>query len=425
MTEPADRRSQADRGIGGLLRERDFRLLWIGETTSNLGTAVTTVALPLVAISVLHAGTFAVAALTACAWLPWVLIGPPAGAWVDRMRHRPVMLVCDVVSMALFVSVPIAAWTDSLHLWLLYVVAAGGGISSVFFKSAYNAYIPLIVAPPDRPEGNGKIVSSASAAQLVGPGLAGFIARGFGAATGLLADAISFVVSAICLVRIRFAETPPTAQKERTLRQDMADGLRLISRDTYFRTLTVWGALLNLVYTVRASLIVLFLARTVGVGSTTVGLIIACESLGGVLGSFAGPPIARRIGTAYGLLLCELLAAPFALLLPLTGHGAGLTFAAVGLAVTGGGIGAGNVIQRTFFQNYCPPNMIGRISATQQAFNYGTMPIGAILAGAIGSAIGVRETMWIAGVGFSVVGVILYFSPVRRNRELPTETLSL
>jgi predicted MFS family arabinose efflux permease len=425
VTEPADRLSQAGRGFGGLLREHDFRLLWIGETTSNLGTAVTTVALPLIAISVLHAGTFAVAALTAGAWLPWVLVGPLAGAWVDRMRHRPVMLVCDILSTALFASIPIAAWADSLTLWQLYVVAIGGGISSVFFKSAYNAYIPLIVAPPDRPEGNGKIVSSASAAQFVGPGLAGLLARAFGAATALLADAVSFVVSAICLIRIRFTEPRPQSLERRTLRQDMADGLRLILRDTYFRTVTIWSALLNLAYIVRESLIVLFLVRTVGVSSTTVGLIVACESLGAVLGSLAGAWIGRRIGTAYGLLLCELVAAPFGLLVPLTGRGADLTFAAVGLAVTGGGIGAGNVIQRTFFQNYCPPNMIGRVSATQQAFNFGTMPIGALIAGAVGSAIGVRATMWIAAVGFSVVGAILYFSPIRRSRQLPTETLSV
>lgn len=425
MTASTNRLSQVGRGFGGLLCEHDFRLLWIGETTSNLGTAVTTVALPLVAISVLHAGTFAVAALTACAWLPWVLIGPPAGAWVDRVRHRPVMLVCDVVSMALFASVAVAAWADSLTMWQLYVVAAGGGISSVFFKSAYNAYIPLIVEPPDRPEANGKIASSASAAQLVGPGLAGLIARAFGAATALLADAVSFVISAICLVGIRFAEERPQARERRTLRRDMAAGLRLIVGDPYFRTLTTWGALVNLVYTVRASLLVLFLARTVGVGSTTIGLIVACESVGAVLGSFAGPAIGRRIGTAYGLMLCELVAAPFGLLVPLTHHGAALTFAIVGLAITGGGLAAGNVIQRTFFQNYCPPYMIGRVSATQQAFNFGTMPIGALIGGAVGSAIGVRETLWIAGIGFAIVGALLYFSPVRRHRNLPTETLSL
>lgn len=425
MTKPAERRSQAGRGFGGLLREHDFRLLWIGETTSNLGTAVTTVALPLVAISVLHAGTFAVAALTAGAWLPWVLIGPPAGAWVDRMRHRPVMLVCDAVSMALFASIPVAAWADSLTLWQLYVVAAGGGISSVFFKSAYNAYIPLIVAPPDRAEGNGKIVSSASAAQFVGPGLAGLLARAFGAATALLADAVSFLVSAICLIRIRFTETRPQSRDGATLRDDMAAGLRLLFGDAYLRTLTIWGALVNLVYALRESLIVLFLVRTVGLGTTTVGLVVACESLGAVLGSLAGPTIARRIGTAYGLLLCELLAAPFGLLVPLTGHGSALIFAVLGLAITGAGLGAGNVIQRTFAQNYCPPNMIGRVSATQQAFNFGTMPVGALLAGAVGSAIGVRETMWIAGVGLSLVGVVLYFSPVRRHRNLPTETLSV
>ena len=417
---PRSGQDAATRGFGGLLREHDFRLLWVGETTSNIGTAVTTVALPLVAISVLHASTFAVAALSAAVWLPWLIVALPAGAWVDRMRHRPVLLICDAVSMALFVSVPIAAWAGVLTLWQLFVVATGAGISSVFFRTAYNAYLPNVIAPADRSEGNGKIAASQSAAQLIGPGIAGLIARAFGAATALLADAISFLVSAVCLLRIRVVEPKAAISERRRLRDDVSDGVRYIAKDPYLRVLTVWGGLVNFAYSAREALLVLFLVRTIGVDSRTVGWVLTAAGLGGIAGAALGTTIARRFGTAHGLLLCELAAAPFGLLVPLTRGGAGLALIYAGLFITDAGITAGNVIQRTFAQNYVPRNMLGRISATQSSFNYGTMPIGAVVAGAVATTIGVRSTLWIATAVLAVVGSALYYSPVRRNRDLPS-----
>ena len=134
------------RSRGGLLRHRDFRLLWIGETTSSLGSSVTSVALPLVAITNLHASVFAIGMLSAAAWLPWLLIGLPAGAWIDRMPRRPVMLVCDLVSLTLFASVPVAAWLGLLTLPQLLGVALLTGTSKVFFATAYRAYLPSLVA---------------------------------------------------------------------------------------------------------------------------------------------------------------------------------------------------------------------------------------------------------------------------------------
>lgn len=407
------------RDLLGLLRKRDFRLLWIGETTSTLGTAVTRVALPLVAISELHANTFAVAALSAAAWAPWLVLGMPAGAIIDRRRRKPVMLWCDAASILLFASIPIAHWTGLLSLAQLFAVAGGAGVAAVFFTTAYTAYLPHILEPDERDEGNAKIFGSAAAANLVGPGLAGLVARIVGAATALLADAISFVVSMVCLWRIRTPEPAPTTYVSSTLRREIVDGVRFTATDSYLRTLTIWGGLANLSFTATQSLLVLFLIRTVEVDAATAGLVLAATGVGGIVGAAASTAVCRRVGTGYGLLLCELATAPFGLLIPLTHSGFGLAFVIVGTVVPAAGVAAGNVIQQSFTQNYCPPHMLGRLSATRNVFNYGTMPIGAVLAGSLGASIGVRPTLWITTAILIVAGTLLIVSPIRRGRNLP------
>ncbi len=199
---------------GSLLRRRDFRLLWIGETTSQFGSAVTVVALPLVAVQALHAGPFEVALLTAVTWLPWVVIGLVAGAWVDRLPRRPVMLLCDMVSMLLLATVPVADWCGVLTIGQLLAVALLAGVCSVFFTSAYQAYLPALVEGEDLVEANAKLQGSQSAAQIGGPGLVGGIAALAGVATGLLVDAISFAASAAGLRSIDAREP----EHRRTLR---------------------------------------------------------------------------------------------------------------------------------------------------------------------------------------------------------------
>ena len=309
-------------GRWGLLARRDFRLLWIGETTSKLGTSITTVALPLVAVVTLRADTLMVGVLTAATWLPWVIVGLPAGAWVDRLSRRPVMIVCNLVSMLLFASVPLAAWAGVLTLAQLLAVALLGGTASVFFFTAYRVYVTALIAKEELVEGNAKLQGSESVAQIAGPGVAGLIAQAFGAVTGLLADAVSFLISTVCLLSIRTREPWPAGHRQgEKLRRQIGVGLRFVGRDPYLRSLTAFGATANLALTGYQAIQVVFLVRTIGVGSGTAGGLIACASFGGVLGAIAAPPICRRFGTARGVLLCQLCAAPFGLLIPLAGPG--------------------------------------------------------------------------------------------------------
>ncbi|PZG99970.1 MFS transporter, partial [Streptomyces sp. NTH33] len=196
----------APRPRGGLLRGRDFRLLWAGETMSRFGSNITGVAMPLVAVVSLDASTFWVSALAAAAWLPWLLVGLPAGAWVDRLPRRPLMLVCNLGSLVLLASVPLAAWLDVLTMTQLMVVALLTGLANVFFSIAYRVYLPSVVHREDLAEANAKLQGSESAAQLAGLGGGGMLAGLFGAVSGLLVDAATFLASTLCLLGIRSTE---------------------------------------------------------------------------------------------------------------------------------------------------------------------------------------------------------------------------
>ncbi|MFI0719408.1 MFS transporter [Streptomyces sp. NPDC021224] len=408
---------------GGLLRRhRDFRLLWCGETAGKFGASVTGVSMPLIAVSVLHAGTFEVGLLSASAWAPWLLIGLPVGAWVDRLPRRPVMMSSAAASLALFTAAPLAARCGLLSMGLLLTVALLTGTAAVFFQTAWTAYLPTLLEPADQPEGNAKLHGSASAAQFAGLGSGGVIAQAAGAVNGLFANAATFLVSLLCLAGIRHREPRPARTGRRVrgaLGAEVRAGLRLIVGDPWFRTFALFGAASNLALMGYQSLQVVFLVRTVGLPPGLVGTLIAATSTGGVAGAFTARRVARRIGTARATLLFELAVPVLALLMPLTTRGAGvLLFVTGGFCVTAGVVG-GNVVKAGFQQRYCPPELLGRLTASAAFLGYGTIPLGALLGGALGTALGPRAAMTVMTAGIPLAALILVLSPIRRVRDLP------
>jgi predicted MFS family arabinose efflux permease len=420
-TEPAPPRARStSRRPGGAVRHRDFRLLWIGQATSKLGSSVTSVALPLVAVAGLDASTFQVAMLSAAPWLPWLLVGLPAGAWVDRLPRRPVMLCCDLTSLLLFLSVPAAAWLDRLTIGHLMAVALGAGTAGVFFQTAYQVYLPSLLDRDELAEGNAKVQATEAAAQVGGPGAAGLITQLAGAVNALLVDAASFLVSAICLLTIRTRE--PRLERARrggTLRQEIREGLRFVARDPYLRVLTLFSAASNIGLIGYQSILVVFLVRGVGVSPGTVGALAAATGLGGMLGAIVATVPARRFGSARTLLAAEIGAAPFGLLIPLTTAGAGLALTVAGGFAIGAGAAVGNVLKGSFRQTYTPHGLLGRVTVSMQLVSYGTIPLGALLGGTLGTALGVRPAMWIITGGLALSGLILLIGPLRRHRDLP------
>jgi MFS family permease len=402
--------------VKGLWGHRDFRLLWTGETTSMLGSMVASTALPLVAVVTLGASTFQVGLLTAVAWLPWLVVGLPAGAWVDRLPKRPVMQVCNAVSMAVFGSVPLAAVFGVLSMPYLLAAALLGGAAKVFFTLAYRAYLPALVGPDELLEANAKLQGSESATQVGGPGLAGLLAQAFGPVSGVLADAVSFGVSVVCVRAIKVREVVvPVARTP--LRSQIAEGLRFVLQDRYLRTLMTFGAVSNLALTGYQAIQIVFLSRTLGAAPGLVGLVLAVAASGGVLGAALAGRLGARFGTARAFLLCEVFAAPMLLLGPLSGPGRGLALFVLAEFGVCAGVVASNVLTTTFRQQYCPPELFGRINSSASIVNYGTIPLAGVLGGVLGEVIGVRETLWVmSGVLIVALGML---APLAKERDFP------
>jgi MFS family permease len=436
MVIPAERRNhqvqatrqdltRAPRRVGGLLRQRNFRLLWTGETVSAIGNAMAVVGVPLLAVTVLKASTFAVSALTAAAFLPWLVIGLPAGVWVDRLACRPLMIVCDLASMLLYASLPAAAWLGVLTTWQVAIVALLAGMANVVFATAYQAYLPSLVGAADLIEGNAKLQGSASAAGIGGRGAAGLAAQAVGAATALLFNAASFAVSAACLLSIRAAPAPKPARAMTTVRTEIIQGSRFIARDRYLRPMTVYSTISNLAFGGIMALVVVFLVRVIGLGAAAVGLLMAIGGIGGVIGALVVRRVAAQLGTARVLLLSALGSGLSGLLIPLTRPGAGVAFYVIGWTAEAAGVAMGSIIAASFRQAYCPPSMLGRATASMRFLGFGGVPFGALAAGVFATAFGIRTALWII-VGIDALsGTILLTPAVRSRKDLPTEPARL
>lgn len=405
----------------GVLRNRDFRLLWVGETTSKFGSAITGIALPLVAVTVLHASALSMGVLTAFAWLPWLLFGLPAGAWVDRWPRRTVMIVCNAGALVLLASIPLAYRLGVLSIGYLLAVALVSGIGAVFFQPAYGAYIPSLVDDEDLGAANAKLDGSAQVAFMGGSGVGGVIAQVFGAIGGIFVDALTYVVAVVCLVSIRHREPRPEPSAEpTTVRADIAAGIRYLVKDPYLRIVALCAGVENLLLSGALALLVVFLIRVVGVSAGFVGVLMIADSLGGLAGALIATRFSQWLGTARALLVLSICTAPFGLLIPLTTKGPGLLYFAIGMSVPAAGMVACGIISATFRQRYCPPELQGRVSTTAMVIVFGSMPIGALLGGYLGSSLGITAGLWIMLGGLAAAKFLRLIGPIKRDRDLPT-----
>jgi MFS family permease len=407
-----------------LWRHRDFLLFWGGESISGVGTAVSLVVLPLIAVVYLHADGFEVGALSAAEWVPWLLIGLPAGVFVDRSRRRLLMIGCDLVRVALLMSVPIAAAADALTLGQLYAVAFGIGLATVLFQVSYQAYLPTLVDMADLGEANAKLQSTEAVARVAGPGLGGLFVQVFRAPYAVIADAISYALSAIALLAVRAREPKPVAT-ERHLRREIAEGAQFVIHDPLLRVMTISPAVSNFFFTGFEAIVVLFLVRAVHLAPASVGLLVGITALGSVIGALLAQVIGRRFGSARALVFGICMSAPFALLIPLTTRGAGLTFFIVGQFVLFAGILVYNVTISAFRQAYCPPQLLGRVVASMRFVLFGTMPLGALAGGALADGLGLRAAAWVLLSGNLIGAAILLASPLRTMRDLPAGAVGL
>jgi MFS family permease len=404
---------------GGLWRHRDFLLLWSGQTVSEMGSSITTLALPLTAVVVLGASTFQVGLLTSAATLAFAVIALPAGALVDRLAKRRLMIWCDVARMLIIGSVPLAAAFGALTLGQLYAVAVAAGVGTVFFDVSYQSYLPALISTEHLADGNGKLGATQSFAQVTGPGLGGGLVGLVGAAGAMAADAISYAVSVASLLAIRTREEPPPRKSRRGLRAEIAEGLSFVLRHPILRKIVACTGTGNLFGTMGFALEIVFLVRVLHVRPAVTGLLIAIASLGGVAGGVLSGRLTRRIGSARIIWFSLLVISFPQLLIPLAEPGWRVVAFVGGLMTFSFGSVVYNVAQVSYRQAICPPELLGRMNAAVRWIVWGTIPLGGLLAGTFGSLLGVRPTLWIAYAGSWAAGWWVFFSPLRRLRDVP------
>ncbi|WP_430541937.1 MFS transporter [Streptomyces roseofulvus] len=396
----------------------DFRRLWIGDTVSQAGAAVTVLALPLVAIGPLGASPFEAGLLVMCEYLGFLLLGLPAGAWVDRMRGRRVMIAGDLGRAALLATLPAAAWLDVLTLPQLYAVGFGLSVLTAFFDIAYQSQLPRLVDADRLVAANVALESSRTVTAAAGPGVGGALIAAVTAPVALVVDAASFLVSAVALSRIRRPDPKPERVPGARLRDEIAEGLRFVFRDRLLRALTLTAAISNLCGTIGASMLLVLLAGELGMSPFLCGLVFTAEALGGLLGSLLTTRAVARLGETRAMCASVLVsgalwlaALPFfhadwryALACVLQGLGwtAFMTFKIASVALR---------------QRVTPAPLLGRVTATVRFVVWGAMPLGALAGGLLGEYAGVRTALWTGGAGELLAVVPLLLVAVRRSRE--------
>jgi len=407
---------------GGLWRHADFLKLWSAETVSRFGSEITGLALPLLAVIVLDASAFEVSALVVVEFLPFILFAIPAGVWVDRLRRRPILVAADLGRALVLGSIPVAHFLGALHLGQLYVVGFVVGTCTVFFDVSYMSYLPSLVARRQLVEGNSKLEISRSGSQLAGPGVAGGLVGAVGAPVAILADAISFAVSAVFLFAIRKREVLPEPEEgapRPSMLKEAREGLGYVLGNRYLRAISICTATFNFFGNLTWAILIVYAVRELHLSPALIGLVFSLASIGPMLAAFATNRISARIGIGRTILWSAMLCSGAGFLYPAAPQGFPVPFFVAGGMLVGFGVVAYNITQGSFRQAICPERMQGRMNSVIRFLVWGTMPLGALLGGALGTWLGLRPAIWVGACGAALSFLPILFSPVRSIESMP------
>jgi predicted MFS family arabinose efflux permease len=414
---------------GRLWSHRDFNRLWLSDTVSQIGNQFTNLALPILAVLSLHAGAFEIGLLMALQTLFFPILGLFVGVWADRLRKRSIMVVCNFGRMAGLASIPLAFFLSTLTLFQLYAVAAINGIFTVFFEISYQSYLPVLLDREDLVEGNSKLQTSASGAQVVGPAVAGFVYQLVGGAITIAVDAIGYLISALSLISIRKREAKPKSNSP-TRRPDffaeMKEGIRIVFDNAILWRITACTATANFGSAICGAVFVIFLLNILSFSPVLIGLLGTVGAVGFLLGTVITPVVTKRLGLGRAIMISAgLMAINVASPLAIFGH----AFTIVGAI----GLTAGiilpiyNINQVSLRQTIVSDRVQGRMNATVRTINWGTVPVGAIVGGTLGPAVGIVGTILIGGALQGAAVLWILSKHVIHLREMPKldETLML
>ena len=409
-----------------LWRNGPFLRLWTGQTASSVGSQLGRLAIPVLAVSVLHATEFQVGLLTAVETAAFLLIGLPAGAWVDRWLKRRVMLIADLARAIVLASVPIMFFAGVLTIWQLMVVGAIVGVASVFFDVAYQSYLPVLVDLKQLGEGNSKLETTGQLARVTGPALAGALLAIVRPAVLIGLDAVTFLLSFVALSTIRDHEVPKPIADRRPLVTEIKEGMMFVVQEPLLRRIVLTTSTTNLFGMIAMTMIPVLVLRQLDISPAIYGFGLSLGAIGGLLGAMFSARIATLIGEGTAIPVSGLLAGVAIVglaLMPVFPDAAVPIFVGSEFLYSFSVL-VYNITQVTFRQRICPPRLLGRMNASIRFIVWGVMPIGAIASGLLSTAIGVELTIAIGAVGSVLACVFVLFSPLLGMRELPLQATS-
>lgn len=399
----------------------DFRRFWAADALSQVGTRISGLALPLLAVLTLHASTFEVSMVKTLQTAAFLLLGLQAGAWCDRRRNRPVMILADAGRVVALGSIPLAAAFGTLTMAHVFVAVFTTGVMTVFFDVAHQSYLPRLVAKDQLVEGNAKLRANMSVAGVAAPSLSGALVQWFTAPVAILLDALTYLWSALWLRSINTVEPAPVRSSERSMRTEIVEGVRFVLRHSILRATALGSATLGLFQSAHLAIVIVFLVRDVGLSAGVIGLLSSFGVVGALLAVFLARRLADRVGAARLLWTAAVANGGFQLLFPLTRPGWELVFYLTALFGTSVSITFLTIMQASVQQALCPTDLLGRMNATVNFLFWSAATLGSTLAGAAATFIGLRSTLWIAASGVLLSAVWLIASPLTRMRDLPVD----
>lgn len=408
-----------------LLRNRNFLWFWGGDSISQLGSQFTLLAIPVLAVTLLQATEWEVGLLNAAQTAAFLVVGLPAGAWVDRWLKRRVMIAADLVRVVALALIPLLWFSNVLEIWHLIIIATVIGVATVFFDVSYQSYVPILLPGVHVGNANSKLETTNSIARIGGPGLAGALLAVVSAPVLLLIDSFSYLVSAVCIWRVRDDEQPSDPAERQGLAKEIGEGLRFVFGHPLIRRIVGTTAGTNFFATLAMTLEAIFILRTLDFAPAVLGVIFAFGATGGLIGAVTTPWVTKLIGEGTALSVSAVafgigvFAFPLASLFP----AAALPILIVGAFVESYFVLVYNITQVTMRQRLCPPRLLGRMNASIRFVVWGVMPIASLLAGLLGSTLGVVPTLWIGFVGTVLASLFVVLSPLTTMKTLPSDQL--
>jgi predicted MFS family arabinose efflux permease len=405
-----------------LFRNPRFAWLFTAQTLSVMGSQLGGFAVTVVAVVMLSASEGEMGILNAANTAAFLVVGLLAGAWVDRWVKRRVMIIADLVRMVMMALIPILYFAGSLQIWHLIVIGAVVGVATVFFDVAYQSVIPILFKSEHIAPANSALETSSQISHISGPPIAGSLIAFMTAPVVLIFDAVSFGVSALTLSFIKDDEKPKPREDRRPLHKEIAEGVKFVWNEPIIRAVSFCTSSTNLFNTIGTTLMGIYVLRELEISLPVFGLIMTIAGVGGLLGASMSAKLAAWMGEGQLIAVSAFGSAAAFMMVPLTGlvdhFWAPFILAAIEFAISFFVL-TYNITQVSARQRICPKPLLGRMNASIRFFVWGVMPIGALLAGVLGTAFGAFTTIVIGGVGMLFASLFVILHPLARMRKLP------